>query len=91
MSAELVELRPKLDCEDVVKALRNVADDLEAGRYDFDPTLAVLVLGREATRRDRDAIVDSYQFQSHGFGQCSFFASKGLLASALGKFEDRSE
>ncbi len=88
---EVVELRPKLDCEDVVKALRNVADDLEAGRYDFDPTIAVLVLGREGTRRDRDGIVDSYQYQSHGFGQCSFFASKGLLASALNDFEGRIE
>lgn len=84
---EIVELRPKLDCENIAAALRNVADDIEAGAYAFDPTLAVLVLGRETERRDREGVRLNYNWQTHGFGKTSFFASKGLLAAAAAKFE----
>lgn len=85
----VVEMAPKLDCHDLAKSLRNVADDIEAGRYDFDPTLAVLVLGRETERRDRDGVSISTDWQTHGLGKCGQLAAKGLLASALSRFDSQ--
>ena len=84
---QIVELRPKLDCHDIAKALRNIADDIEAGNYDFDPTLAVLVLGMENDRQERDGPVMNFNWQSHGLGKCGFFAGKGLLAAAIARWE----
>ena len=83
----LAEVRPNPDCLDIAKALRNIADDVEAGKYDFEPTIAVLVLGQENTRREPDGIVDRFCWQSHGLGNATFFASKGLLAAASSNFE----
>lgn len=84
---QVVELRPKLDSEDIAKALRNIADDVEAGNYDFDPTMAVVVLGTESERKDREGCTLNYNWQTHGLGKCGFFAAKGLLAVAAAKFE----
>lgn len=87
MTAELVELRPVQDCHDIAKALRNIADDVEAGLYSFEPTLAVVVLAREGERHDRSGPRLNFAWQTHGLGQCSYFAAKGVLASALGNME----
>lgn len=83
----IVELAPKLDCNDIAAALRNIADDIEAGEYRFDPTLAVLVLGRETERRDRDGISVSTDWQTHGLGKCGQLAAKGLMACAQMRFD----
>lgn len=84
---KIVPLKQEHDCENIAVALRNIAADIESGAYDFDPSLAIVVLGRESVRSDRTGIVDSYQWQSHGLGKATFFASKGLLASALNEFD----
>lgn len=34
---KVVELHPHHECEDIVQGLRNIADDIEQGNYDFDP------------------------------------------------------
>ncbi len=83
----LVELHPRLDCYDIAKALRNIADDIDQGSYEFDPTIAVVVLGRESERRTIDGPAVGYNWQTHGLGECGYFAAKGLLASAMTKFE----
>jgi len=80
---KVVELHPNLTCEDIAKGLRVVADDIEAGRYHFVPTLAVLVVGAESERKDNGGITQGYNWQVHGFGRGSYFTWKGLLASAL--------
>lgn len=85
----VVELQPNHDCYDLAKALRNVADDIEAGNYNFDPTLAVLVLGRETERRDRDGVSVSTDWQTHGLGKCGQLAARGLLACALSRFDSQ--
>jgi hypothetical protein len=87
----IVELKPQLDCEGIAKALRAIADDVEAGAYDFDPTLAVVVLGAEIERKDRNGITLSFDWQTHGLGKAGFFASKGLLAVAAASFDGPSE
>ena len=84
----VVELHPGLACEDIVKALRNIADDLEAGEYDFKPNMAVLVIAREEQKRDGSGFTISYDWQTHGLGErTSFFAAKGILAASLSRFE----
>lgn len=87
---KIVDLRPKLDCNDIVKCLRNIADDIESGKYDFDPTMAVLVVGRETKKQDRNGSVVGYRWTTHGLGDVGYFASKGLLACAVHDFEDEN-
>lgn len=79
---KIVELRPQHDCENIGKALRAIADDIEAGAYEFDPTIAAVVLGREDVRSDRDGVFDAWRWQTHGLGKATFFTVKGLLAAA---------
>lgn len=87
----VVELRPSLDCDEIVKGLRNIAHEIEAGAYNFAPTQVVVVLGRETEHRDRNGISSSYEWQTHGLGKTSVFAGKGLLAAALTSFEGGGE
>ena len=83
----VVELHPEHDCWDIVKALRNIADDIERGAYSFEPTLAVVVLGRETERYKRDGPALNYEWQTHGLGKVGYFSGKGLLAAATAHFE----
>lgn len=85
---KVVPLRPDLNCADLVKALRTIADDIEGDKMAFDPDFAVLVIGRESQRRDADGFRISYDWQTHALGErASFFAARGLLSSALGSFD----
>ena len=83
---KVVELRPKLDCNDIAKCLRNIADEIESGEYDFDPTMAVLVVGRESSKQDRDGMIMGYNWMTHGLGKLGYFSGKGLLACAVRDF-----
>ncbi len=85
---KVVELKPVPDAFGVAKALRNIADEIEAGSYSFDPSMAVVVLATETNRHDREGITVNYNWQTHGLGEkCSFFTAKGILAAASAKFE----
>ena len=85
---KVVPLHPRLACEEIVNALRNIADDIEAGSYDFDPNLAVLVLAQESQRRDGGGFVVSYNWQTHGIGEkATIFTTRGILASAVARFD----
>lgn len=87
----IVPLHKEHDCENLAVTLRNIADDIEAGNYDFEPTIAVVVLGMESQRRDADGIAVRYQWQTHGLGEkAGFFVTRGLLASALQDFDGSS-
>ena len=54
--------RPEAD--DIVTALRNVADEIERGEYDFKPTMAVLVCADE----EATSTGGSYMLGIHGLG-----------------------
>ena len=85
---KVVQLHPELDCYGISKALRNIADDIEAGAYVFDPTMAVVVLATETHRRDSDGVSASFDWQTHGLGKdTGIFMARGILASALGKMD----
>ena len=84
---KIVELHPALDCNNIATALRNIADDIESGAYDFDPSIAVLVIGDDTERTTRDGPVLNFNWQTHGLGKAGFFASKGLLACAMASFD----
>ncbi len=85
---EVVPLHPELACADLVKALRNIADDIESGAYEFEPNIAVVVLGMEHQRRDADGISVKQAWQTHGLGEkAGYFVTKGLLAAALSDFD----
>lgn len=89
---KVVDIYPRLACEDIVKALRNIADDLEAGSYRFDPAFAVLVLARESQHRDSEGLRASYNWQTHGLGEkATVFATRGILISAASSFDGSSE
>lgn len=84
----VIELKPKPDAFDLAKALRNIADDIEAGAYSFDPNMAVVVLATEIRQHDREGVSEGFNWQTHGLGEkCGYFACKGVLASALARFE----
>ena len=84
---KIVELAPKQNCNDIAKALRNIADDLDAGAYGFDPNMAVVVLGYETERFTKEGPVMRYNWQTHGLGKVGVFGARGLLAAAMGSFE----
>lgn len=85
---KVVELKSKPDMFEVATALRNIADEIEAGAYDFDPTLAVVVLATETTRHDRLGVSVNFDWQTHGIGEkCGYFTAKGLLGCALTRFD----
>lgn len=85
---KVVPLHPALPCADLVAALRNIADEIESGNYDFAPDIAVVVLAAESQRRDAEGIVSTYDWQTHGLGEkASVFATRGVLASALSSFD----
>ena len=87
----VVELRPERDAENIAKALRNIADDIEAGAYDFDPLTAVVVLAREDASVGRETETQTYRWQTHGLGKCSIFAARGILATAANRFDGLAE
>ena len=89
--SKVVELRPALACDDMVKVLRNIADDIEAGKYDFDPKFGALVLATETERRDRDGVTLGFRWQTHGLGKCGIFAAKGMLAAAAASFDGEKD
>ena len=89
---EVVELHPKHPCEDLIQGLRNIADDIEAGEYDFDPNIAIVVLARESQSRDSHGFNQSYNWQTHALGErATYFTVKGLMGSALTSFDGESE
>lgn len=91
MTAKLVELHPKLDANDLVRGLRNIADDIESGKIE-DATMIAVVVGGETQRRDREGVTCNFWWQTHGLGEkATVFATKGLLASALNKFDGTPE
>ncbi len=84
----VVEMRPDLECEELAKALRNIADEIEAGTYEFRPSMAVVVLAEESQRGDRDGISVNFNWQTHGLGKgAGYFAAKGILAAAISAFD----
>lgn len=83
---EILTFPGKPESHDIVKALRNIADDIEAGRYDFEPTIGALVLGHETVRRDLDGELYNFGWETHGLGGIGVFETRGLLASAASKF-----
>ncbi len=83
----IVSLPLRHDCHDMAAVLRNIADDIENGAYDFAPTMGVLVIGTETERATKDGPVVSFNWQTHGLGNCGHFAAKGLLACAVNSFE----
>ena len=89
---KVIQLHPHMDAGDVSKALRNIADDIDAGRYDFAPNLAAVVLARETTRRTQDSEDCAYQWQTHGLGLgATVFRVRGLLSTAATQFDGSSE
>jgi hypothetical protein len=83
---EVVPISAPHTCDDLVKGLRTLADDIEAGKIDLDtqPNLAVVVLGYETARRDRDGTLYRCGHTIHGFGEkCTVLTARGLLATAL--------
>ncbi|MEW4469020.1 hypothetical protein AB1K62_14430 [Parasphingorhabdus sp. JC815] len=85
----VVPLHPRRDKDDLATALRNIADEIEAGDYDFDPSMAVVVLADERAQRGPDGDMITYNLQTHGIGaRCSYFTSKGIMAAALTEYED---
>ena len=84
---QVVPLHRDMDCNNIATALRNIADQIEAGDYEFAPDMAVLVVAQESDRKTLDGHILNYNWQSHGLGKCGYFASKGLLAAALARFE----
>lgn len=82
---KVIPLHRDHDCYDIAKTLRTIADDVEAGVYDFAPTQAVVVIATETT--SSDGLTMRYNWRTHGLGKGSFFAAKGLLACAATSFE----
>lgn len=88
----VVELRPNHNCLDIVKGLRAIADDIEAGAYGFEPELAAIVLGFDQQKLERDGVAVRYGWQTHGLGEkATAFTTRGLLASALNDFNGDSK
>lgn len=81
---KVVELFPKMECEDIAKALRNIADDIDAGAYGFDPDAAVLVLTAEKQERIEDGFSTNFAIDTFSLGKAvGNFYTKGILASAM--------
>lgn len=81
---EIVPLHPAFNADDIVKGLRAIADDIEAGSVRFEPTMAVVVLATETQRRDRTGVTVFHDWQSHALGRdIATFAARGILASAI--------
>lgn len=83
----LHQSRPAAD--DVVKALRNIADDIEAGNLEFPATTAVLVIGHtdpEVPCGDGARGQDLY-WATFGMGpRNDTFTVRGLLMTALNRW-----
>lgn len=89
---QVVELHPRHPCEDLVQGLRNIADEIEAGSFEFDPNIAVILLAMESQSRDGHGFNQSYQWQTHALGErASYFTVKGLMGSALANFDGESD
>jgi hypothetical protein len=86
---KVVELHPARDADDVVKALRNIADDIERGEYRFVPSGAVVILATEEERRLRTDTLYSWDWQTHGIGKLAEhgFSARGIMASALAAWD----
>ena len=84
---QLLQERPAAN--DVCKALRAIADDIEAGKVDFPVTTAVVVLGHTDTEvpcGDGD-LGQSLYWQTFGVGpRTDTFTIRGLLATVLNRW-----
>lgn len=84
---QLHQARPNAD--DVVKALRSIADEIEAGQLGFPATTAVLVIGHtdpEIACGDGDRGQNLY-WSTFGMGpRNDTFTVRGLLMTALNRW-----
>lgn len=87
----VVELRPKHACTDIVQSLRNLADDIEQEKYDYQPDMALVILGAESRTQVPDGFVDKFEWSSHGMGEMTFFQGQGLAATFLYQSEGGKE
>lgn len=81
---ELLELHPSRDADDIVKGLRNIADQIESGDYPFNPDTIIVVTALQSSRRMIGAERFTAEFETHSLGVHSgFYETKGILAAAL--------
>ena len=88
MSNIISLIQPK-SADDVVKALRKVADEIEAGDVEFPVTTCCVVLGHtdaEVTMGDGD-LGQSIFWRTYGMGpRGDAFTIRGLLATVLNRW-----
>lgn len=89
---EVVELHPKQDADDIVAALRNIADEIERGDYEFTPTIAVVVFAAEHIRKTREGSSGQTAWATHCLGEnASEFMARGVLTTAANRFDSADE
>jgi hypothetical protein len=86
----VVQLHKPAPCEDIVRTLRVIADEIESGEHpaaEWPATTAVLILGHESQRPEDESVMMSRSaWTTHGFGpRHDIFTVKGLLATVLGQ------
>lgn len=87
----VVELRKEPEWRDIPATLRRIADEIEAGEHEC--SIAVLVLADERTIKQRDGgMVHEHGWRTYGMGNAeSQFVAKGVLATALNRFDSDEE
>ncbi len=83
----VVPIRPQHEADDIVQALRNIADDIEAGEFDL-VTTAVVVLGHTETVGSGDGYTTELErCELFGVGpRHDIFTVRGLLSTAITRF-----
>lgn len=87
----VVEIKKPWAPEDIVKGLRNLADEIEAGEIALTTT-CIVALGHTTDHREGDEIMRGSSYSLFGFGpRCDTFTMRGLLLSvATQELTDRN-
>lgn len=68
---------------DVTKTLRLIADQIDAGEYDFPVTTAVVIIGYSTSKFDGEDVREQSRWETFGIGPRSDpFTVRGLMMTA---------
>jgi hypothetical protein len=92
----VIQLHKAAPCDDIVRTLRVIADELESGEHnaaEWPATTAVLILAHESERPEGENVtMRRCQWTTHGFGpRNDLFSVRGILATVLGNGFDSDD
>ena len=87
MTDNIVAIKKPFAADDVVKGLRKIADEIEAGEYGFPVTTCIVLIGNTyQTNRTAEGVSEMADSEYFALGpRTDLFTCRGLIATGLAR------